>query len=60
MRQAVSGQSGGRSEFRKGRSLREAGRESEFAAANPQKQVPIIKVLNMALIAFSATGDIKL
>jgi len=42
MWQAVSGQSGGRSEFLKGRSRREAGRESEFAAANPQKQVPII------------------
>ena len=38
----MSGQFGGHSEFLKGRSRREAGRESEFAAAEAQKKFPII------------------
>jgi hypothetical protein len=43
------GQSGGRTTFPKGRSRREAGRKSEFAAANPQTLISIIRLFAVHL-----------
>jgi len=56
----VSGQSGGRSEFLKERSRREAGRESEFAAANPPKQVPVISLSGYPYPAFCSWPEMSL
>jgi hypothetical protein len=53
----VLGPSSGHAELLKGGLRREAGREYEFTATNPHKQVPITTKLRTSAIAMEKKGD---